>query len=305
MIKTIGRELGWRILVCSSLLIKYMPSGIIKALQKIISGTASLLLRSRNNVALNNLNYVYAKEKNKKEIRHILKSFMRNIIEYYCELIKQDNKAYKDIKELVHLEGRENLDKALGKGRGVIAVSAHLGNFPIVCARLTSEGYAYSAIIGNARDERVKKYFSSIWENQGMEVIPSLPVFTALKGTMEALSKNRIVAIYADQNRARGGIFVDFFGRKAATVTSPATIAIKMKVPVIPMFIVRIAGNKHKIVIEPELEIKFTGNEQEDISMITEKINRIIERYIKLYPEEWWWFHDRWKTKPKNTGESS
>ena len=116
MIKAIGRELGWCILVCSSLLIKYMPSGIIKALQKIISGTASLLLRSRNNVALNNLNYVYAKEKNKKEIRHILKSFMRNIIEYYCELIKQDNKAYKDIKELVHLEGRENLDKALGKG---------------------------------------------------------------------------------------------------------------------------------------------------------------------------------------------
>ncbi len=311
-IKAIGREAGWYALVFSDIIIKFLPGKFTFILMRTIGRAVYFLLGYRRRIALNNLTWVFGKEKSSKEIRKIVKTIVNDLIRNHYELVSLYHGGNSGIREIVDIEGRENIDRALQKGRGVIMVSAHMGNFEIVCGRMTAEGYEYSAMAASSRDERAKKYFSRIWKKQGMDIIPSRPVFTALKRSVKALENNRILAIYADQNNALGGAFVDFFGRPAATATSPASLALRTGAPVIPVFIVRVGENKHRIIIEPPVDtgrrdgdkpVKRSSPEdwQAEIMEITLKINRIIEKYIRKYPEQWWWFHDRWKRKLKDS----
>ncbi len=299
-IKALGREAGWRALIFSDRMIRWFPGKIVLIIMNGIGMAAYLFCGYRRRVALDNLRHVFGREKNRGEIKGIMKLFIRGIIANHYELVALYHNGNRDIREIVSIEGKENLDRALEKGRGVIAVSAHIGNFEIVCGRMVAEGYRYSAMAASARDERAKKYFADIWERQGMDIIPSLPVFTALRRSIETLEKNGLIAIYADQNRPSGGIFIDFFGRLAATATSPAALAIKTGASIVPMFTVRTGKENHSIIIEKPLELKLTGDDRADIKRITGMINGIIEKYIRKYPEQWWWFHDRWKRKPEN-----
>ena len=96
-----------------------------------------------------------------------------------------------------------------------------------------------------------------------------------------------------------GGVFVDFFGQKAATATGPVVFAMRTKAPIVPMFVVRQKDDTHKIIIEPPLKLEEPADDKTMIQRNTEKITQVIERYIRKYPQEWGWMHRRWKSQPK------
>lgn len=100
-----------------------------------------------------------------------------------------------------------------------------------------------------------------------------------------------------DQNFGSGGIFVDFFGQKAATATGPVVLAQRTGVAIVPCFILRGADNRHKIIFEPALVVEKSETEEQTIALNIQKITTIIERYIHRHLEEWGWIHRRWKTK--------
>jgi Lauroyl/myristoyl acyltransferase len=89
-----------------------------------------------------------------------------------------------------------------------------------------------------------------------------------------------------------------FFGTKAATATGPVVFAMRTKAPILPMFIVRQKDDTHKIIIEPPLYIEEKEDYKETLIYNVARITKIIENYIRKYPQEWGWIHRRWKSRP-------
>jgi KDO2-lipid IV(A) lauroyltransferase len=169
---------------------------------------------------------------------------------------------------------------------------------------LTSRGYPYALVVRAADESRVEMYFQKWRDKLGYESIPHLPRSTAVRRSLVTLRQNKILALFADQNKAKGGVFVDFFGRPAATVLGPAVMALRTGAPIVPIFNVRQGANKHKVIVGSPIELEISGNQERDILVITAKITKVIEEFVRKYPTHWWWFHNRWKSKPKKEEET-
>lgn len=295
--KRFKRGFGRGALRCSSLIIKILPE---RAMYGFASGLARLgylfAVRQRR-VALESLSIAFEQEKDKSEIAAIAQACFAVMAKGMVELIYLIEHP-ELIKPRVKIEGRENLNRAFQEGKGVIGVSAHFGNFPLLLLRIIQEGIKTSAIIRFARDEKIERYFQAKREELGLNTIYSTPRKTCVDNSIKVLRNNEFLFIPIDQNFGSGGVFVEFFGRQAATATGPVIFAQRTGAPILPMFIVREKDNSHRIIIEPALHIEEKENNEATIQHNISRITRIIESYIRTYPQEWGWIHRRWKSRP-------
>jgi len=206
-------------------------------------------------------------------------------------------------RRIVRIRNREILDRALRSGRGVILVSAHFGNFPLMLAKLSLEGYKTSVIMRPLKEGRVEEIFEAERGRIDVETILSLPRRACVENAIRSLRNNRALLIPLDQNFGSGGVFVDFFGNKAATAIGPVVLARRTGAVIVPCFIVRQPDDTHDIFFEPEIKLERSADEQESIRVNIQKITDIIERYIRRYPSQWSWIHRRWKARPKVEAE--
>ena len=148
-------------------------------------------------------------------------------------------------------------------------------------------------------DKKVEEFLLAKRTKSGLKTIYTLPREQCVTSSIKVLRSNEILFIPLDQNFGNGsGVFVDFFGQKAATATGPIIFAKRTEAPILPMFIIRQRDDRHKIIIEPPLELEERENEEEMILINTTQITNLIERYIRQYPHEWGWMHRRWKSRP-------
>lgn len=208
-----------------------------------------------------------------------------------------------EMKAKVEIEGKEHLDRALKAKQGVVAVTAHFGNFPLMMLTLAQKGYPVSAIIRPARDQELETFLVKKRTELGVKTVYAMPRVACVTKSIQALRDNNILFIALDQNFGNGkGVFVDFFGQKAATATGPVVFALRSKAVILPMFIMSDGRTRHKIVVEPPLRIETGKDDDESIYLTTTKITRVIETYIRKYPAEWGWMHRRWKTQKRPDG---
>ena len=113
-------------------------------------------------------------------------------------------------------------------------------------------------------------------------------------GLYERLRSGGVLFLYADRNESEG-VYVEFFNRPAGTVEGPAILHLRTGAPMLCAFIVRLGWKKHKIIITPPIPVKRTGNREEDVYQITKTYTKIIEDFVRQYPEQLWWPRKRWK----------
>jgi KDO2-lipid IV(A) lauroyltransferase len=295
--KRISRFAAWIGLSISSWIVKIIPESYLYAFAKNISALAYFFAKKQKEIALNGLSIAFGKEKSAQEIEIIAKDCFTYIAKSAVELMFFFDKP-QDLKNRVQIQGKENLDQALAAGRGVILVSAHFGNFPLLLGKLAMEGYKTGGIMKPMHDTRMEKIFFKKREQIGVKTIYSQPRNTCVNESISALRNNELLFIPIDQNFGTGGIFVDFFGEKAATATGPVVLAQRTKAALIPCFILRQPDDQHKIIFEAELKLE-EGKDAQDVILVNiQKLTNIIETYIRKYPAEWGWIHRRWKSKP-------
>jgi KDO2-lipid IV(A) lauroyltransferase len=294
--KKLGRFIGWLALKICSLIIRVLPMRYMYAFAGGIAFLGYRIAVKQRKIALDSLSVAFGKEKSASEVEKIAKDCFSFMAKSGVEVLFFMDKP-KLIDERFSMEGKENLDNALSKGKGVILVSAHFGNFPLMLAKLSIMGYPVSAIMRPMRDPRAEKIFSDQREKLKIKPIYTQPRSTCVGRTLETLRKNELVFIPVDQNFGTAGVFVDFFGRKAATATGPIIFAQRTKAAIVPCFTIRRQDDTHRIVFEPALEMEKSLNPQDTIVKNIQKITDIIERYIRRYPAEWGWIHRRWKTQ--------
>ncbi|MCX5700611.1 MAG: lysophospholipid acyltransferase family protein [Candidatus Omnitrophica bacterium] len=295
--KSIGRFAGWLGLILCSLIIKLIPTQFLYGFAQGIGSLAYRFAGKQRKIALESLSIAFGKEKSQQELEDIARDCFTYIAKSAVELMFLMDRP-KLVKERVVIEGRENLDRALANGHGVILISAHFGNFPLLLGRLALEGYKAGGIMRPMRDSRVEKIFFEKREKFGVKTIYSQPRNVCVNNTIKALRNNELVFIPIDQNFGTGGVFVNFFGRQAATATGPVILAQRTGASLLPCFIVRHGDNMYKIIFEPSLKLEEGKDAQEMVLINIQKLTSIIEEYIRKYPAEWGWIHRRWKSKP-------
>ncbi|MDD3374315.1 MAG: lysophospholipid acyltransferase family protein [Candidatus Omnitrophica bacterium] len=294
-IKRFQRAVARYMLYAVGFVLTHLPYSVVCFLSRILITLGFTLLVRKKRIAMESLKVAFGKEKSTTEIKKILKdcflSFGKGIIEIIYFMAHP-----KMIKERVVIENKHYLDEALSCRRGVVAVSAHFGNFPLMLLHLAQEGYPVNAIMRSARDEKIEEYFKEFRLRLGLKAIYSHPRSKCVRDSIRVLRNNEFLFIPLDQHSGSGGsVFVDFFGEKAATATGPVVFAMRTKSPILPIFIVRQKDDTHKIIIDKPFELEEREDEKEMIHVNVSKITNLIEQYIRRYPQEWSWMHRRWK----------
>jgi KDO2-lipid IV(A) lauroyltransferase len=201
----------------------------------------------------------------------------------------------------IRLDGIEHLDAAMKTHGRALILTAHLGNWEILCAAHRLTEYGLSIVVRPLDAPWLDAVAERLRRRAGVDVIAKRG---ALRPVLEALRRGRMVGILMDQNAARReGVFVEFFGHPASTSRSIALLAVRTGAPVVPIFARRVGGTGHTVVIRPALAPPASNDPEAAVVELTARCTAEIEGAIRQAPEQWLWSHDRWRTRP--TGSAS
>ncbi len=296
---------------CFYLFLNILPVGLSLKIGRFLGIVFYKLDKKHRKHTLNNLKIAFP-DKTGKELNDISIEFYKNLGMVFVEIFRLGKYNADNIDDFV--ESNFDSVKNIYKKQGILLLTAHFGNWELLAKTFGLKGYPGNVLARPLDNPFIEKILYKLRRiGSGNKVIYNRE--NAIKSIMSALNGNEIVGFLPDENASkRIGVFVDFFGIKACTMPGMANIAAKTKLPVVPAFIVRLnerngnmgGGNyaKHRLIIEPPLDIKYTGDRKTDTMNILRMFNEKIEDIIKLYPEQWFWIHNRWKTRPDNQDSS-
>jgi Kdo2-lipid IVA lauroyltransferase/acyltransferase len=227
--------------------------------------------------------------------RHSLRNFFHACVETVAAI----NTTDAQLRARINLIGRDYLDAALAKQRGVLLLSAHLGNFFLLGTRLSAEGYKSFVLVNQPSDG----HFAQLMDNYRLKVrqptIHARPRRQALRELHSVLRENQIVIVIADEFHRGNGIEVPFFGGTVLARRGPVTIALRTGAAIIPACLVRQPDDSLTLIIEPELELDRSGKKSEQIGENTLRTTQWLERTVRTYPDQWNWMNVRHWVKPR------
>lgn len=240
----------------------------------------------------------------RENIRKVLKmqdpeDLIRNIFRYagrnFIYAIKQLEMSHEEILEnWMIVTGNDIMQAAYKKGKGVVCITAHLGCWELIATTIAALGYPTHVVARKTYDPRLNKI---LLDYRKKMKVHSHDRDEDIKGMMLALRSGGLLGILMDQNTRVENIICDFLGYPARTPSGPISIALKTDAAIVPLFIYLRDDGKQVLEIEKEIDINEYGglDKKEKIRVITEKCNAIIGEKIRQHPEQWVWFHDRWK----------
>lgn len=302
-LKEFQRACGRNALIFIRNFLKIIPLPIFRVLKGCLILIGRPLLAKKKKTALKNLHMAFKGEKPDEEINKIadacFDNFGRGMIDLIYFLDKQD-----EIHNRVRLLGQENLDKVLEQGKGAIMVGAHFGNFILMYLRMVDAGYKTNVIMKRTRDAAFEKYISEFRDERGIKTIYDLPARQCVQKCIKALRSNEVLFILLDQNYGSDGrVFVDFFGRPAATAAGPVVFSNRTESPILPIFMSSDEGElMNKLEIGSPIELQEGASDEEFIAKNVAKITKVLETKIREMPHEWGgWMHNRWKSREVDT----
>jgi KDO2-lipid IV(A) lauroyltransferase len=245
-------------------------------------------------IVLHNLQRSFP-EKNSKEIIKIAKGVYRHFSIVAAEFFDMPSITRDNIDRWVEVEGMEYADAALSQNKGALSIVAHFGNWElltIAIPMLVRPMYIVYRPLDSPVIDNMVEYVRTMHGNS------LIPKGGSGKKVLELLKENQIIGILSDQNvAAYEGVFVDFFERPACTGVGLAVMAMRSGSPVVPVFMARQKSGKYKLIIKPFLKAVCTDDYEADLQVNTQRFTKIVEDVVREYPDQWFWFHQRWKTK--------
>jgi KDO2-lipid IV(A) lauroyltransferase len=205
-----------------------------------------------------------------------------------ADFMRSPIRTHQEVLDNMEVEGFEHFEAAEALGKGVIAVTAHLGNWERFGHWCTAIGRHISVVARDANDSEIQDRIAKIRENTGIAVL------SRGKSAREMLAKLRrkeIIGLLPDQNS--GESFVPFFGHPCGTVLGPAVLHQRTGAALLPSYCVRTGPGKYRVVLRPLVD---PDVQEKDAEVITAQLNLVLESVIRDYPEQYLWMHDRWKS---------
>jgi KDO2-lipid IV(A) lauroyltransferase len=192
---------------------------------------------------------------------------------------------------LVKSDGMEHAHAAHAKGKGVIFVTAHFGNWEMLARYLSHHDFPLTVVAREPENPEFGAYVEELRNNGGLDVLYR---GSSARALVRVLKANRAIGILPDQNS--GDIFVPFFGVPAGTAVGPASLALRTGATLIPAYCVREPDDTYRLLLSPPLDTTPTGDHEADVRRVTEAVNNSLESIVRRYPDQWLWVHNRWKS---------
>lgn len=297
--KAVSRYFGYFVLRAAHAFVCRLPLPVGRALARVAGTLAYHIARRERAIATVNLTRAYGGEKSPEEIRRIARDVFRNLALTVAEwaILRRwpAEKLLRTFPEVWPVVDRMVADVRAG-GSGAVGITAHLGNWEVLS--LFVGGYVQGFLVPVANRVYFEKYQEFVHRMRtecGLEVIYT---DESVRKIIRAIRDGKLLGILPDVDlRTNSGIFVDFFGSPAYTVTLPMELARKLDVPIIVAYLRR-DGKRFRVVYSV-LRAPRTGDEAADVREATAAWTRVLEEEIRRDPAQWAWVQPRWRTTPE------
>jgi KDO2-lipid IV(A) lauroyltransferase len=235
-------------------------------------------------------------EKSKKEVKEIARNTYKTFVRVFIDMFFISKMPNEEIEKMLVYD-KDIINKALSKNKGLVLLSAHFGNWEL-SALAFAKRYPVALIVAKQSNDFVDTMIESFRNKEGFNVL-NFPRDDKMsfRKIVKVLRKNQVLAILGDQDAGHKGIFLPFMGRLASTPKGPAFFALRAGSPIITAFGVCKKDGSMKMKLE-EVQMPNSGDEEKDIEIINTIYNKRLEEVIKENPDQWFWFHRRWNTRP-------
>jgi KDO2-lipid IV(A) lauroyltransferase len=217
----------------------------------------------------------------------------------FVETALLDSLGKDGLQQLVEtVEGWEEIEEVMSKGKGAVMVTGHLGNWELAGAYVAARGVPLDAIARGMANPLFNAFLNHTREEMGMTIVHDSE---AVRRTPRSLRAGRAVAFVADQGvLGLASTFVPFFGRPAKTPRGAAVFALRFDVPVIFVVALRQPNGRYRIVVE-RIEAPQTGDRDRDVDAIVARFTQHLEKWVRAAPAQYFWQHRRWRRQPPDT----
>ncbi|MGA1790717.1 MAG: lysophospholipid acyltransferase family protein [bacterium] len=250
----------------------------------------------RRHVALANLRYAFGDQYQGRTVESISRKMYGHFSKMAMEMANMD-RIMKRIDQYVQIRHIDRFKDALRGGKGAILATGHFGNFEIGALAMAMAGLPITLTIKPLRNPFLDRQLKDFRRTLGTEMVnvneSSRPILSALK-------RNRVVCLLGDQDVGQfRGTTVDFFGHPTSAPIGTARMALHTGAPILPTFIFREESGIHVVEVEHPLDVDYAKHRREkEIQRITQTLTTDLERWVRRYPEQYFWVHRRWKSNP-------
>jgi Kdo2-lipid IVA lauroyltransferase/acyltransferase len=273
-----------------------LPRPLARAAAIALAHLIYLLHFRLRHVGMRNLALAFP-EKTKRECARILRGEFTSLGRQLAEVCHFPKYTLENVGRVITYEGFENYERARARGKGVLFLTAHFGGWELSAFAHSLHGHPLHVVmrpLDNIYLDRLMHEYRTMHGNTTVDKDDFV------RGLLGAMKKGETVGILMDTNMTPPqGIFVDYFKIPACTASGLARIALRTDAAVVPGFTIwdRVL-RKYRLHFDPAVELARTGNDETDIAANTQLFTKIIEDYVRRYPDQWLWVHRRWKTRP-------
>ncbi len=275
-------------------ILRFVPISISLWIGRRLGSIAFFFNKKRRLIAYANLKAAFAKEKRPADLKSITKKVYQNLVQTFMEVLNLTKVNRKYVDSYVEVVNMERIRNASSSGRGTILLTGHFGNWELSSLVSSVEGYPILVLAREQKMKRLNELLNRLRESNGCKVIRK---GISTKNILKALYEKNIVGILSDQDAGKAGVFVDFFGRPTSSHSGPMEMAKRTNSIILPNFIVRTKGPHHKLFLEEYIDFR-NSRPADDIKDNLQKFMKLLESYVRRYPDQWLWLHKRWKSTP-------
>jgi KDO2-lipid IV(A) lauroyltransferase len=276
----------------------YLPAPTAMSAGRMMGKLAYILASNLRKTGATNLRLAFP-EKTEEERQALLRECFDNLGRQLGFFSQFATRSLDELQGMVEQRGLEHLEAAKAHmNSGLILFTAHLGAWELTSFGPSLFGHPFSFLVRRIDNPKIEQLVDRTRIRFGNETIDKL---SAARSMLKLLRSNGVLGLLPDLNTLDSeAIFVDFFGVPAATNFIMAKLALRTKSPIIPVFAPwSEEKGKYLMIVGPPVSFEPTGNEDEDVRGLTNKLSQVIESRIREYPGQWLWIHKRWKTRPK------
>jgi len=273
-----------------------LPRPLARAVAISLAQLVYLLHSRLRKVGMRNLAMAFP-EKSEAERARILRGEFTSLGRQLAEVCQLPRYTLENVEKVVVYDGFEHYEQARARGKGVLFLTGHFGAWELSAFSHSLHGHWMHIVVRHMDNVYLDRLITSYRTMHGNKTVAKNEF---ARGLLSAMKAGEVVGILMDTNvTPPQGVFVDFFGIPACTASGLARIALRTDAAVIPGFTIwDKALKKYRLRFDPVVDLIRTGNLESDIQANTQKFTKIIEDFVRQYPEQWLWVHRRWKARP-------
>ncbi|MBP9865004.1 MAG: lysophospholipid acyltransferase family protein [Candidatus Omnitrophica bacterium] len=282
----------------AAFLLMLLPRPLAMGLAKAAGNVSFSLVSRQREKALKSLRQAFGNEKTEAEIQIIARGVFQNFAQTAVEILRLPRLSKERLAGLVDLgDAVKVYESLLSEGKGLIAITAHIGNWELLAGAFGLMGFRGAVIARKIYYEPYNRWIVGLRQSIG---VPTIYREGASREILKVLGRGEVIGIVPDQDiDSLRGVFVDFFGRPAYTPVAPVRLALQFGTPILPNFLIRQKDGRYKIILGDVIRPSQGDRSEASVTLATAQWMRSFEEVIRQYPDQWGWMHDRWKTQPE------